>query len=125
MKLKISIIILTILTSSIAFADENSTIKSLIKFRSAIENSASYGKSVEFYADAKAEYEMTKTSNLNIFKAILDFDVSMAAYKNYTRYCHGPMSGHENCGALFQIHLDNFKSGSEHLNNAIKSKRKK
>lgn len=125
MKLKISIIILTILTSSIAFADENSTIKSLIKFRSAVESSVSYSKCVELFADAKAEYEMSRSSNLNIFKAMLDFDVSMAAFGNYTRYCHGPMSGHENCGVLLQIHLDNFKSGSEHLNNAIKSKRKK
>jgi len=125
MKLRISIVILTILTSSIAFADENSTIKSLIKFRSAVENSVSYSKSTELYADAKAEYEMSKKSSIDLFKAFCDFDVSMAAYGHYMRFCNGPMSGSEKCEYFLKMHLDNFTSGSEHLNNAIKSKRKK
>ena len=125
MKLKISVIILILLIPSVSFADEKSTIKSLIKFQSAIESSVPYSVAATLFADAMAEFKMSNIKNVDILKTMMDYDVSMEAYRVYTAYCRGVISSREECIDMLKMHIDNFNSGSASLNNTIKTQRKK
>lgn len=125
MKLKISVIVLIILISSIVSADEKSTIKSLVKFKTSVESSMQYYKCAEFFSEAYSEFQTSKISNLELIEAMLDYHVSLEALKNYTLRCKGVLSQYPSCEDLLKMHLDNFNSGSKHLNNVIKTQRKK
>ena len=128
MKTKISMIILSILFSSIAFAGEESTIKALIKFKTSVDNGVSYSKSAELFSDAQTEYKLTKNPSITLSTVIVNYEVALYAYRNYMKYCKNAeyySTIADKCDFIYNGYLDSFKDGNNHLNALINKPRKK